>query len=246
MTSRISSSPSWSAVRRSFCPVIELMTKQKTRFRWLPLIAFAAVWPLAVVFVVQPWVENYSSVRSLASASDLQLLMNVRRYEVMIPEDKDNWYLGLVGVVDGKEHQSGGGAVPGGSTVVLLIQRSDDTRMKYCWHQGKSMMHGSIPNPLLGAGVSTERTAIECKPGDWLIRGGRDSVTTGKPADFEVRVVLSPPIEEGQNNAVHTEDGIALLQMENNRRPRARANTAPFVFLHCPVLLPSRGMRLRK
>ncbi|MGB7329691.1 MAG: hypothetical protein WBD31_32755 [Rubripirellula sp.] len=185
------------------------MPKRNTRLRWSLVIALAIVWPLAVVFVVQPLAQRWGSVRPLASAADLQMLMNVRRYEVQIPDDKDNWFLGVSGVVDGKEHSSGGGTVPSGSTVVLLLQRSDDARMKYCWYHENSVMHGSIANPLIGASVSTERMVAQCKPGDWLIRGGRDSVSTRKPADFEVRVSLSPPVDdeghEGHDHVEHTE-----------------------------------------
>ena len=103
--------------------------------------------------------------------------------------------MGLTGMVDGKERGGGGASVAGGTNVVLLLEYSDGPRLNYCWYSGSSVMRGSLPNPLVDAGVATERTQGEVQPGDWLVRGGRNEVSSSGVADFELLVSLSPPHE---------------------------------------------------
>lgn len=169
------------------------MTSRKFLF-WTFLLAFIIVWPMVVVWYVSPAVKRIQHPQANASLTDLQMLMNVRRYTISIPESKDGWILGLIGMVDGKKRGSAGAPVTGGSDVVLLLEDRDGPRLKYCWYGGSRVMRGSIPNPLIDAGVTTERSQGEAKAGDWLIRGGRNELSESGAADFELLVSLSPPV----------------------------------------------------
>ncbi|WP_164102278.1 hypothetical protein [Candidatus Laterigemmans baculatus] len=168
----------------------------RTTIRWLLLLSFLVAWPIAVTMYVMPALSRLQNPWATASAAELQMLMGVRRYTLEIPQSKDGWMLELTGFVDGKKAGGGGSTVQGGSTVVLLLERTADARLDYCWYADTQVMHGSLPNPFLDAGVTTERGQGPAEPGDWLIRGGRHRVSGDGPADFELRVTLSPPKKE--------------------------------------------------
>jgi len=170
------------------------MTSRR-RLLWGMLLAFIVIWPVAVVLYAPLVVQRIQTPQVNASLADLQMLMNIRRYTISIPESKDGWTLGLTGMVDGEERGGGGASVTGGTDVVLLLEYSDGPRLNYCWYAGSGVMRGSLPNPLVNAGVATERTQGEVKPGDWLARGGRNEVSGSGSADFELLVSLSPPLE---------------------------------------------------
>lgn len=169
------------------------MKHRKLTIVLLLAMAFSIAWPLVVAFIVHPLFMNWNVNGTETSSADLQLFLDVRRYEVLIPEDKDNWFLGLTSIVDGEEQVATFSTFAAGSTVVLLIQPSNEPHLKYCWNQDGSVVRGKIKNPFEHSNVTMERRAGNCKPGDWLIRGGRKTISSNQPAEFELRVTLSPP-----------------------------------------------------
>lgn len=180
---------------------------QRKKLLWTLLLGFIVVWPIAVTIYVTPALNHLRTSRARASLAELQMVMRVRRFTLEIPQSKDGWILRLSSFIDGEQRGGGGATVEGGSSVVLLLERSDEPHLDYCWYVGSEVMHGSLPNPFVNAGMTTERTQGTVKPGDWLIRGGRHQVSGDGRADFELRVTLSPPHDEGQSNEMHSSGG---------------------------------------
>ncbi len=166
-------------------------------FPWL-LTAIALIWPPVYSIFVHSHVLTAIGLPQ-ASASDLQRLLGVHRYTFDVPAECDGWFLSLESVVDGQADSSGGATVQGNSTIVLLVRRLPDHRqLEYCWFTPNQSSRGMLKDPLSQAGITLHRQPGSVRSGDWLFRGGRESITSEKSADFEVRVVLrSPHQKEG-------------------------------------------------
>ncbi len=174
-----------------------------SRRLWAVLVV-ALVWP-PVYFVFAHWVAPSLHSPQAVSNAEIQQLLNVRRYTLHVPPERDGWFLSLEGVVDGETKQSGGASVAGGSNIVLLVRQINHTdKIEYCWYDGVRTARGVIDDPLVGAAVSAQRQQGEVAEGDWLLRGGHKSVSSeAKSADFELRVALHPPDVNGETERPH-------------------------------------------
>lgn len=168
----------------------------RSLFLWL-LTAIALIWPPVYSIFVHPHIPIANSPH--VSTSDLQRLLGAHRYTLHVPRECDGWVLSLESVADGKAERSGGATVRGGSDIVLLVRRMPDhERIEHCWFTENQSSRGLLNDPLRGARITLDRPPGPVQSGDWLFRGGRESITSEKSADFEVRVVLrSPHQKEG-------------------------------------------------
>ena len=82
----------------------------------------------------------------------------------------------------------------GNTEVILLVRQLPDTpKIEFCWFTENQLSRGYIDDPLDGATLTSDRGDGPVKSGDWLMRGGRESIQSNTEADFEVRVFLRPP-----------------------------------------------------
>jgi len=187
----------------------------KTRLILSTLLVVAIAWPpLYSMFVdrdLRMWYNGHGRMEDF----ELQLLLGAQRWIVDIPKEKDGWFLGLETKSDGDVKTSGGSSVVGGNRIVLLTRRnSDSKRIEYAWYQIntqrrvdksgpvtftmnlRSFGTGSVDDPLVSAGVTSGRQDGLVQIGEPIYRGGKSTVQ-GFPsetgAEYEVRVVLSPP-----------------------------------------------------
>ena len=161
---------------------------------------------------VQSWLTGHGKMKDY----EIQKLLAAQRWVIDVPKDKDGWYLAFETEIDGDVKTYGGTSVLGGTRIVLLTRRnSDSKKIEYAWYGTETVKRteteghitfrmnlqssgsGSIADPLVAASVSVGRPDGDVKIGEPIYRGGRESVQ-GFPgprkADFEVRVVLTPPI----------------------------------------------------
>lgn len=154
---------------------------------------FTIVWPILVVtifFSARGW---FDARQGIASSADLQKLLNANRYQLTIPIENDGYFLKLTPMVNGVSQPSSSASVIGGSQITLLVQGGCQPHIHYAWFGGGINMAGTCHNPFRDAATTTHRSAANVKPGDWLIRGGDDSVSMTGPAKYELLVTLSPP-----------------------------------------------------
>lgn len=179
--------------------------------------AFSLVWPPVYFHFLADKARDVILGAGVMRASEIQTLLNAKRWVLEIPEGKDGWNLELACKSGERQYSSGGTTVPGGSTIVLMTRRDTlKDRIEYAWYQtgktgyaiedGQLDMQmamsasggGSVDDPLANAGVSSWRQGGLVAPGDWLYRGGKKSVKgfpSKEPAEYEVRVQLIPPRE---------------------------------------------------
>ena len=161
----------------------------KSRLPLIALFVFAFVWPIAYngLWGLQPESPK-------ATTAELQNLLNVRRYTLFIPREHDGKFLTLVPYVDGQPVETGGASVRGGSSVVLLVRRDQQTeKIEYCWTDDAGRLsRGTVEDPIELNVVSTIRGEGQIAVGDWIYRGGRESVdgADDATADFELRLEL--------------------------------------------------------
>ena len=159
------------------------------------------------------WVHGHGRMEDF----ELQLLLDAQRWVIDVPEVKDGLVLGLETESDGKVRSGGGSSVVGGSRIVLLTRRNRDSkRIEYAWYEVnrrrgsetdgeitftwnvRTSGSGSVEDPLASAGVSSGRPDGPVLIGEPIYRGGKSTVSgfpTEAPAEYEVRVVLTPPME---------------------------------------------------
>ncbi|ELP31411.1 hypothetical protein [Rhodopirellula baltica] len=157
------------------------------------LTIFLLVWPMVVLscFVVtQNWLDARSGI---ATSAELQKLLNARRYQIDVPEERDGYYLTLTPLVDGVAKPSSSATVVGGSRITLLVQNDQKPDINYAWFGGGMTMTGTCTNPFIDAGALTHRSTTHVASGDWLIRGGDNSVSMTGPTKYELQVNLTPP-----------------------------------------------------
>ena len=156
----------------------------------------ALAWPPIYTIFVHPHLHQNLD-HGFVSTDELKQLLDARRYTIDVPIELDGHFLTFDAIVDGKITQGGGSSVVGGSKIVLLLRRDQDSRkLEYCRLGKNSVSRGILDDPLAGAGSSTERTDGPIEPGDWLLRGGRTSVQVfpaTEPAEFELRLAFSDP-----------------------------------------------------
>ncbi len=148
---------------------------------------------------------------------ELQLLLGAQRWVIDIPEDKSGWILSLETESDGAVRTDGGSSVTGGHRIVLLTRRNMESKtIEYAWYQVdsqrtvetsgpisitmnlRSSAFGIVNDPLAFAGVTTGRPDGIVRIGEPIYRGGKKKVAgfhSNEKADYEVRVVLTPPGE---------------------------------------------------
>jgi hypothetical protein len=177
---------------------MEASSKRRGRLTLLVAVAIAMAWPPIYSLFVHPVlapVVGYSH----ASTSDLQRLLGAQRYTLRVPTECNGWLLSFESVVDGEAKLSGGSTVSADSEITLLVRRTRDTkRIEYCWFTENQLARGLLDDPIADAGVTSHREPGTVSSGDWLFRGGRQSLKHAPEAgaDFEVRVVLRPPGRE--------------------------------------------------
>ena len=173
--------------------------KVQSKLLWV-VLAVAVVWPPVYSLLLHPFVEP--SVRSSNSReSQLLTLLDARRYTLSVPTHKDGWYIGLETVINGQSRFSGASSVTAGEQITVLVRRHRDTsKIEYCMISEMSVSRGVIDDPLVKAGVTSNRTQGSINSGDWLYRGGREQIQQipDRVADFEVRLVLEPPDVPGE------------------------------------------------
>jgi hypothetical protein len=186
------------------------------------LIALFAWPPIYHHYLARP-VRNWATGQGKMQDFEIQQLLNLQRWEIDIPKDKNGWYLSLEAEIESEVKTWGGVTVSGGTRVVLLTRRnSDSKRIEYAWYSTdpkgitdalgtflqlnlhlRSMGSGSVPDPMVDASVSAGRPDGIVMIGEPIYRGGRKSVLAFPgvaTADFEVHVVLVPPYEAEQKN----------------------------------------------
>lgn len=143
---------------------------------------------------------------------ELELMLRANRWMIDIPADKDGWELGFETSTLDKEDFFHGPNVHGGSQIVLLTRRDQDSdRIEYSWYEtaarktisqdsiltismsAKASGSGGFKDPIAKAGVTLQRPDGVVKSGEVIYRGGESSVSSGEKSDFEVRVVLVDP-----------------------------------------------------
>lgn len=172
--------------------------KRRTRrsIAWSILLIISLAWPPIYSSLVHPWL-NQRFDDGFVSNGELKNLLQARRYTIDIPKELDGHFLTFDAIIDGKTTQGSGVSVEGGSRVVLLLRRDQESRkVEYCWLDRNTVARGILDDPLSGAGTSTWREDGLVKPGDWLLRGGRKSVQVypaNEPAEFELRLAFDDP-----------------------------------------------------
>ena len=174
---------------------------QMKRWQYLVLVLLILVWPpVYLTFISRFVVQGRNDSKSM-SASDLQMLLNAKRWTFDVPEEQDGWLLRLEGRSDDKVYSSGGVSVLGGSHVTLVTRRNAaDKKIDFAFRSQKdnawSGGSGAIDDPIANAGVNAGRPEGPIKVGEPIYRGGRTEVQ-GFPgpdhAEFEVRVLLEAP-----------------------------------------------------
>lgn len=157
------------------------------------LLLLVVIWPPIYGLYVQPklnaWIDPGTT-----PADELKKLLDVSRYTIHVPEDKDGWLLSFERVIDGKARTTGGSTVEGGTDHVLLIRRNQETdEIESCHYTKNGVFRLTFNDPLKGSGTSTLRTEGPIKDGDWLMLGGRKSVgfgSSGIRADCQLRLAL--------------------------------------------------------
>lgn len=163
---------------------------------WILTLILAMAWPPIYSIYVHPLVlPNLDA--GFVSTGELKNLLNARRYTIDVPMELDGHFLTFDLIVDGKVTQGGGSSVVGGSKIVLLLRRDQESRkIEYCWIGTGTVARGVFDDPIAKAGSSTKRDDGPIKAGDWLLRGGRESVQVypaTEPAEFEVRLAFGKP-----------------------------------------------------
>lgn len=150
-------------------------------------------WPPIYSIFVHPLVLPNLDL-GFVSTGELKNLLDARRYPIDVPMELDGHFLTFDVIVDGKVTQGGGSSVIGGKKIVLLLRRDQESRkVEYCWVGPGTIARGVFDDPLYRGGCSTKRNEGPIKAGDWLLRGGRESVQVypaTEPADFEVRLAF--------------------------------------------------------
>jgi len=171
--------------------------------RWQPIVLVLLIflWPPIYLTFIAPFLFQGRYDSASMTASDLQMLLDAKRWTFDVPEEQNGWFLSLEGRIDDMVYSSGGASVRGGSHVTLVTRRNAaDKKIDFAFRSQKdngwSGGSGSIDDPLANAGVSAGRTEGQIKIGEPIYRGGRKSVQ-GFPgadrAEFEVRVLLESP-----------------------------------------------------
>lgn len=167
----------------------------KNRRSLLALFVFAVVWPIAYQMFFHERIGRRLHPAT-TSVDELQKLLNAKRYTVKIPNGFDGRLLSLQPYVDGQlASKSGGASVRGGTEIVLLVRKDQQTRkVEYCWMDDAGGVSWSVvDDPLKGSAISTVRPEGPIEDGDWIYRGGRERVRgypSSDPADFELRLAL--------------------------------------------------------
>lgn len=160
---------------------------------YLLLLLIAVGWPPIYSLYIHPHLQQRIESRNV-STDELMNLLHAKRYTIEIPPELDGQVLTLDVTVDGETTQGGGTTVEGGSTVVLLLRRDQKSRkIEYCWSAGSTLARGVLDDPLSDAGVTSWRNEGPIKPGDWLLRGGKECVNVfpaTEPAEFELRLAF--------------------------------------------------------
>ena len=163
------------------------------------LLLFTLLWPPVYMVLFHPVLSEVIGNRS-TSANELKTLLDARRYTIRIPQKMDGWVLTFESIIDGQSRHGGGATVQGESDVTLLLRRNRETRkLEYCWYGEGQLARGILDDPLAAAGVSSERREGAIENGDWLLRGGRQSLKEfpiDKAAEFELRLAFTPPFQE--------------------------------------------------
>ncbi|MCA8990704.1 MAG: hypothetical protein KDA88_01935 [Planctomycetaceae bacterium] len=187
-----------------------------SRFLWLVLFV-AIVWPPVFFLMVSRRDPPDAIQHGEMQDYELQKLLNASRWVIDIPADKDGWYLNLSCKEEDKSFRTGGVSVRGGSTIVLLARRNTfEHEIEYVWYEtsraeqkqsvgpvtftltSSASGGGHIPDPLPPGSVTSIRPDGKVSNGDALYRGAMKELQThplNSPADFEVRLELSPPAE---------------------------------------------------
>lgn len=180
-------------------------------------VFFCAVmaWPPIYSFYLEREVKAWLTGQGRMEDFELQQLLDAQRWIIDIPSEKSGWILALESESKGNVKTSGGCSVTGGGRIVLLTRRNRSSkRIEYSWYQTQSRRtiekdgpltftmnltnscSGSVDDPLESVGVTSGRPDGLLTIGEPIYRGGRSSVTgfsSPEKADYEVRVVLSPP-----------------------------------------------------
>lgn len=177
---------------------MESTPKRSGRFALFLTALVAFVWPPIYSLFIHPDLTHVVD-SSQPSTGELQRLLDARRYVLRVPPECDGWYLSLESVVDGVARPGSASTVPGDSEITLLVRRTGDTKkIEYCWFTENQLSRGLLDDPLVNAGVMSDRSPGVVRSGDWLFRGGRTSISSVPDigADFEVRVTLRPPRQD--------------------------------------------------
>ncbi|KAA1257246.1 hypothetical protein LF1_53950 [Rubripirellula obstinata] len=161
------------------------------------LTIFLLIWPILVLAgftVTRNWLD---ARHGIATSADLQKLLNARRYQIDIPKERDGYSLTLMPLIEGVAKPSSSATVVGGSQITLLVQHDREPNISYAWFGGGTTMTGTCYNPFLDANALTHRSSTSVASGDWLIRGGDNSISLTGPAKYELQVTLTPPGTDG-------------------------------------------------
>lgn len=163
---------------------------------WVVALVLAMAWPPIYSIFVHPLVlPNLDA--GFVSSSELKNLLNARRYTIDVPMELDGHFLTFDVIVDGKVTQGGGASVIGGSKIVLLLRRDQEShKIEYCWVGTGTVARGVFDDPIARGANSAVRSEGAIKAGDWLLRGGREAVQVypaTEPAEFEVRLAFDKP-----------------------------------------------------
>lgn len=175
------------------------------------------VWPPIYSIYLDRDFKTWLTGRGRMEDFELQQLLGAQRWVIDIPPDRTGWVLGLETEIEGKVKSGGGSSVTGGTRIILMTRRNQSTkRIEYSWYQTESTRStetdgpvtitlnltssgsGSVEDPLVSAGVTSGRPDGTINSGEPIYRGGHSSVAgfpSTQKADYEVRVVLSPPFD---------------------------------------------------
>ncbi len=175
---------------------VKLLNLDRQSALWVVTLVLAMAWPPIYSIYIHPLVLPKMDA-SAVSTSELKHLLNSRRYTIDVPMELDGHFLTFDVIVDGKVTQGGGTSVIGGSKIVLLLRSDQESRkLEYCWVGPGTVARGVFDNPIERGANSAVRRDGPIKAGDWLLRGGRESVQVypaTEPAEFEVRLAFGKP-----------------------------------------------------
>jgi hypothetical protein len=161
------------------------------------IILLILVWPPVYSHFFRHDVESYLNGPAGMSDSDLQRLLDAKRWVIDIPADKDGYFLELQSKSEDEISHSGGVSVRGGKQLVLLTRRDRERRkIYYSWSQDGAGAWGSIDDPVSGAGSSGETSGGFLEFGEPIYFGNKGATLQMYPRvnyDFEVSVLLKSP-----------------------------------------------------